>query len=144
MTQEEKDLLINDICARLQYGVKVAYLESVYDVEYIEPDYDEIKLQNVDYTVVIDEVKPYLRNMNSITEEELAELKEATCPNGTGTFNKEALLCPMSHWGEVIPYKFMDSIISWLDAHFFDHRGLIPLGLGIWVTEKNNPYKSEK
>ena len=33
--------------------------------------------------------------------------------------------------------KFMD----WLNAHHFDYRGLIPMGLAIEVTKENNPYK---
>jgi hypothetical protein len=30
---------------------------------------------------------------------------------------------------------------DWLNAHHFDYRNLIPKGLAIEVTEKNNPYK---
>jgi hypothetical protein len=33
------------------------------------------------------------------------------------------------------------NVIDWLNAHHFDYRGLIPLGLAIEVTEENNPYE---
>lgn len=35
----------------------------------------------------------------------------------------------------------MDNIVNYLHKHHFDFRGLIPKGLAIKVTEKNNPYK---
>ena len=31
--------------------------------------------------------------------------------------------------------------VDWLNAHHFDYRGLIPMGLAIEVIEENNPYK---
>ena len=37
-------------------------------------------------------------------------------------------------------YDF-ERMIDWLNAHYFDYRGLIEKGLAIAVTEENNPYK---
>lgn len=72
MTQEDKDLLIKDLCARLPYGVRVQgnfkwgfdgqimddMRESVLDIETLEWSMNGI------------EVRPYLRPMSSMTEEE--------------------------------------------------------------------------
>ena len=73
MTQEEKELLLKDLCARLPYGVKVAYLASTYNVDYIESKFDEIKLENLDCTIDLGNVKPYLRPLESQTDEEMEE-----------------------------------------------------------------------
>lgn len=37
MTQEQKDILLKDLCARLPYGVKVEYENKIFDVEYVCP-----------------------------------------------------------------------------------------------------------
>ena len=60
--------------------------------------------------------KPYLRPMDSMTEEEYAEFGYDT-----------------------LRYTIQD--IDWLNAHHFDYRGLIEKGLAIEVTKENNPYK---
>jgi hypothetical protein len=61
MTQEDKKLLFKDLCARLPYGVKVKCAS-------------EILTLNVNWLKVfqyhLDEIKPYLRPMPSMTEEE--------------------------------------------------------------------------
>jgi len=65
-------------------------------------------------------IKPYLRPMSSMTEEEEEEY--------------ESLVA----WHE--SYE----IVDWLNAHHFDYRGLIPLGLAIDVTTlEDNPYNDE-
>ena len=73
--------------------------------------------------------------MSSMTEEEKKDLKEHTCPDGTGTFDEKYLKCPMSHYGERISYEFMSDILSWLNAHHFDYQGLIEKGLALPAPE---------
>ena len=80
MTQEEKSLLLKDLCSRLPYGVKATTTSNgwrdVYIVSgcnddriYLDcPVYDE-----GDDEWLIESVKPYLRPMSSMTEEEYAE-----------------------------------------------------------------------
>ena len=78
MTLEEKQLLLKDICARLPYGIKV--------LGPWEKD-GPCKLSAIDLTssrqvrifedwFKIEEVKPYLRPMSSMTEEEREEFQE--------------------------------------------------------------------
>lgn len=135
MTQEEKNLLTKDLCARLPYGVIVDNPNPVGGM------WDEvINIDTSTKTVIllydgrvfsIDDVKPYLRPMSSMTEEERKELKNTTCPNGTGYVNEKHLVCPVNHFGEQISFDFMADIVDWLVSHHFDFRGLIEKGLAL-------------
>lgn len=125
MTQEDKELLLRDICARLPYGVKCKY----YDI--CEGAYDEGKIcgfERQEYVhingacVHIEEVKPYLFPMSSMTEEQ----------------DKEFALLQTN----VYAYGFLfandcNNMIRWLDENNFDHRGLIPKGRAIDATNLN-------
>ena len=141
MTQEDKDLLLKDICARLPYFENWVQFEGK---DYIVTGYGHGRVSllsspvssiSFSYCPLIEEVKPYLRPMSSMTEEERRELKNDTCPNGTGYFDEQYLICPMSHFGEHISYSFMSDILNWLNAHHFDYRGLIEKGLAIEASE---------
>ena len=117
MTQEDKELLLRDLSARLPHGVV-----------YHRNDGANIKLSAIDvergllnYTDDIEEreCKPYLRPMSSMTEEEkhnyfmtYTSIKGVDIPH---------------------PYKTQD----WLNVHHFDFRNLIEKGLAIAVTEEN-------
>ena len=75
MKQEEKELLLRDLCARLPYEVKVnieGRLDAVLCDVNIENGSACIWVDGVDYD--IEYVRPYLRPMSSMTEEELEEL----------------------------------------------------------------------
>ena len=123
MTQEEKQLLLNDLCAKLPYGVKVS------NGGYIPAELSPVMLANLMKGVY--NIKPYLRPTSSMTEYERNNLKAVACPNGTGYFNEQYLVCPINHFGEQISFDFMSDIIDWLNAHYFDYRGLIPMGLAL-------------
>ena len=92
MTQEEKDLLLKDLCARLPYGVKAWYkyfppingITSKF-VTSIKIADNEValshKFNKEGYYEPIEEggeiiIKPYLRPMSSMTEEEQKEFDE--------------------------------------------------------------------
>ena len=84
MTQEDKELLLKDLCARLPYGVVVhneegydGHLNSINQTIFgIECGINISATKRVDFQ--IDTVKPYLRPMSSMTKEELEECR-ATC-----------------------------------------------------------------
>ena len=128
MTQEEKELLFKDLSARLPYHVRCKIWlkdgtteEGLLDLEH---NYGNV-LQDAFYYNKIKDIKPYLRPMSSMTEEEIKEFSVLAV--GTHLF-----------MGPLIPsYDTLD----WLNAHHFDYRGLIEKGLAIAVTEENNPYK---
>ena len=73
MTQEEKDLLLKDLCARLPYGVKVQGYSYEDDVETIET-LREIDSDGYMSTLECDTLKhiakPYLFPLSSMTEEQ--------------------------------------------------------------------------
>lgn len=132
MTQEEKQLLLADLSARLPYGVKVQhqhqdYLDEIQTIEHIARKYGEIETESV--LGFVDDFKPYLRPMSSMTEEELVEYK---------TLEKQCEILPTFAYISVSKCILFD----WLNAHHFDYRGLIEKGLAIAVTEENNPYEN--
>ena len=123
MTQEEKELLLKDLCARLPYGVV-----------YHRKDGANIKLNAIDvergllnYTDDIEEreCKPYLCLMSSMTEEEESRYNLI-----------QGLSHLDQHWtandGKV--YRYADAI-DFLNAHHFDYRGLIEKGLALKAPE---------
>ena len=122
MKPEDKQLVLKDLCARLPYGVHIWSNDKKHlKLWGIEQDDNDVYWVNGLYEV--DEVKPYLRPMSSMTEEEKQEY---------------------DHRLECMFYDTMydDAFaIDWLNAHHFDYRGLIKKGLAIAVTEDNNPYK---
>ena len=132
MAQEDKELLLRDLSARLPYGVKCEYREpdygivSVWRIDELEgvndPDYWE-PLVVCDHPYAkhsLSVIKPYLRPMSSMTEEEKREY--------TSLCNRQDIDTPT--WSKVIwhdTYKSFD----WLNAHHFDYRGLIERGLAL-------------
>lgn len=144
MTQEQKDLLLKDLCSKLPYGIKVYDTKGNFDsncqtlVHINGPMCEAFVVSGfVCRTAPITDLKPYLFPLSSMTEEQKKELKKYTCPDGTGYFKEDRLCCPINHFGEEIPFIFMSKIIEWLDKNYFDYRGLIPMGLAINATNLN-------
>ena len=94
MTQEEKQLLLKDLCARLPYGVIVDYKENEFETPHwkittIYPDtfdgwigYDKrvgAGSESGSRPFKIEEVKPYLRPMSSMTLVEKIESHNKRC-----------------------------------------------------------------
>ena len=128
MTQEDKELLLKDLSARLAYHVRLKVWlkdgtteEGVLDLEH---NYGDVLRDAFYYNEIID-IKPYLRPMSSMTEEERIE------------FERLSFVYDTSDGSMLFSKKGFD----WLIAHHFDYRGLIEKGLAIAVTEENNPYK---
>ena len=145
MKQEEKQLLFTDLSARLPYHVKVKVWlkdgtteEGFLDLEH---NYADV-LTNAFYGGDIKDIKPFLRSMSSMTEEEKEELKtlfdaeeitsDSICYLEGGTLEEY-----LSH----ISYSFCSKIIDWLNRHHFDYRGLIRKGLAIEAPKEKNPYE---
>ena len=140
MTQEEKALLLlKDLCGRLPHGVKV-------DVSRVE-EWKELTLTPfilANYYDCIEKVKPYLRPMSSMTEEELKELNEKY-GNIAYFFIQEppyyhGLQAQHSDIGSIEISEFSE-IYDWLNEHHFDYRGLIEKGLALEAPE--GMYKTE-
>ena len=125
MTQEEKQLLFKDLCARLPYGVVAlkTYKEGSKTMEstsLIETDDIDMLLGTVeDMEEAHYAIKPYLRPISSMTEEELFNYKHLDLLN----YDNDGFEMP----------NFRG--IDWLLAHHFDYRGLIEKGLALEAPE---------
>ena len=140
MTQEDKQLLLKDLCARLPYGVicnanginldgELLFINKVYNLVAL---YNDKAVGKFD-TCPIADVKPYLRPMSSMTEEEKSIMDSLWKEN-----NKLVFADPDS----IRRYRFYDiSVVDFLNKRHFDYRGLIEKGLAIEVTKENEPYK---
>ena len=134
MTQEDKQLLLADLCARLSYGVQCEVSGRRYGpYTFVGDDVEDLMEGRV--------FKPYLRPMSSMTEEEKEELSHLLPKDWSVEIDKLN-----NFYFDMSPSIFMEidvflNIIDWLNAHHFDYRGLIEKGLAIAVTEENNPYK---
>ena len=129
MTQEDKELLLRDLCARLPYGVKVQYKDDIFIIDYISGIYEEIKLDTPDrYTIDISEVKPYLFPLSSMTEEQKKEYRKV-CELDTEILSKH----PMDE----TPFPALYNSHDWLNKNHFDIYGLIPIGLANDATGLN-------
>ena len=128
MTQEEeKNLLLKDLCTRLPYGIRYRHFtwNDEYGETYIAAQIYSINTDGYvkncydDETVYIDNVRPYLFPLSSMTEEQKKEYQYIT-----------------ERWMNDPAYSISDSI-DWLNKHHFDYRGLIEKGLAIDATGLN-------
>ena len=139
MTQEDKKLLLTDLCARLPYGVKFKAEdeECIRVIHYIKDEEVYIReYRNLSYW--IDTIKPYLRPMSSMTREELYEVQEIL---GKGVEIHDVFISIVDSSINTFSYLELQAVFDWLNVHHFDYRGLIEKGLAIEVTENNNPYE---
>ena len=139
MTQNEKDLLLKDLCARLVYGVKV-------QTTYISPKTKEKKdvgidiLSTVEISMLIDdyyELKPYLFPLSSMTDE-LWDKK--FMGYGITEFTRDSFKygCETLEFNNDNPHlSSMVRFINQLIKNHFDIYGLIPMGLAIDATGLN-------
>ena len=120
MTQEDRQLLLADLCSRLPYGVKVLIPECRQDIAILIGADDKcfaVKYGSTFYCPFHISIKPYLRPMSSMTEKE----------------RKEHNLHRLSKWSTYSEY--CANVIDWLNAHHFDYRGLIEKGLALEAPE---------
>lgn len=129
MTQEDKELLLKDLCARLNTNLVCSiYRTDDQGIGYrneILYGYCNIDGWNEFYFgedcgISIDDVskiKPYLFPLSSMTEEE--------------KLMYEGLMIGIDN------ISYMLDVIDWLNSHHFDYRGLIEKGLAIDATGLN-------
>jgi hypothetical protein len=143
MIQEYKELLLKDLCARLPYGVKCNALLKQIDGS-LKSVFGTFKGYNNGLATVgnnlvdIETVRPYLRPMSSMTEEEFFEYRRIKYSKVTYREEYKRIDVGKYHNVGIIP---IDEYLDWLNAHHFDYRGLIERGLAIKVTPDNNPYE---
>ena len=142
MKQEYKELLLKDLSARLYYGVKVTTTNPAVELGVISGISIENKIsvrtKHADIVFNCTEVKPYLRPMSSMTEEEISDLQKINSQFCFDTFDNFAYVGAADDG--FCSVDEMSNILNYLNSHHFDYHGLIEKGLAIEVTEENNPY----
>ena len=120
MKQEDKELLLRYLCMALPYKVKVCLYEREtcvllgidgYDV-YLDVDSDPFRIESI---------KPYLRPMSSMTEEEMERFTDThSLLDANGICNN--VCCTVEG-------------MDYLNSINVDYRGLIPMGLALEAPE---------
>ena len=140
MTQEDKELLIKDLCARLPYGVKIELTwwvmnEGTCMSTTLEPDHIE-QIRNDELGDV--EIKSYLRPMSSMTDEQCYDFYCRFVENEIDYNDFKKYYFDSCLWNKVLTtINDCGDIIDWLNKYHFDYRGLIEKGLAIDATELN-------
>ena len=142
MTQNEKDILLKDLCARLPYKVKVQIknVSKICTLEEIDCNSDEmsvaVKHENGELNGYdFDLAKPYLFPMSSMTEEQNYEMMSCSsedCLDHMEMLKSLRECTDFTHW-PLYEYR----VIDWFNKNHFDYRGLIPMGLANDATDKN-------
>lgn len=144
MTQEDKELLLKDLCARLPYGVKVRY--SSYKefitctLHSINPIYNIIDLWSKDAcfnSVSIRKIKPYLFPLSSMTEEQKKELEDMGWSFDNFEINNINECMGTYREYEYISHSYCFALTDWLNKNHFDYRYLIKKDLAIDATGLN-------
>ena len=134
MKQEEKEQLLKDLCGRLPYGVKIEVTNTQgYHHDNVakkgEKTIDTLKGFDSSYNcftiyhnnpldwdwtcseIEVEDIKPYLFPMSSMTEEQKVDMIKSSCGIGSDK-----------------------NVFDWFNKNHFDYRGLIPLGSAIDAT----------
>ena len=150
MTQEQKDLLLKDLCARLPYGVKIV-IQDTFKYSIASREYHVLDVSNFSDIFCFNYkkfdkrikkamrerpndivIKPYLFPLSSMTDEQKRDL--------TNLFNCTVVI---TEWEIIFPNYYdsnMDNwnkVFNWCYKNHFDCNGLIPLGLAIDATNLN-------
>ena len=146
MAREEKQLLLIDICARLPYGVMCNVFNGKYD--------EDMKLSPSLLSWGINDIKPYLRPLNTITDTEVSRAIGIITGGVSRWSERDKRWYYIVHdpsIGEIESdfdldyfahgYYGIDNM-DFLNSHHFDYRGLIEKGLALPAPE--GMYEPEK
>ena len=151
MTQEDKELLLKDLCTRLNTKLVC----SIYRTDDEGTGYRDEILHGYckgdiwyefyfreDCSIGIDNVskiKPYLLPLSSMVEEIIEEFNNLF--NGSFQDFNQGVISASRVWDKNEPVFVGElecsKLIDWFNAHHIDYRGLIPKGLAIDATGLN-------
>ena len=134
MNKEDKELLLQDLCARLPFDNLVEYKGEEYNVLGIAHERLVLCKPFMSYTLnehpLVEEVKPYLFPLSSMTEEQKQEysyIVNYIIPDDTENWKE----------GEFIYVEQFTQLMHFYHINHLDYRGFIPMGLAIDATGLN-------
>ena len=143
MTEEQRQLLIKDLCGRLPYGVNILHVKDgiigVLSTINIYVEGREQKLKCVtsfygDYKVPIEEFKPYLYPLSSMTNEQMEKIEDILIGHNP------YIVFDFLTYGDIVFHqanvsvKAFAELMQLFDKEMLDYRGLIEQGLAIDAT----------
>ena len=146
MTQEEKDLVVKDLCGRLPYGVMLKHIStekpfklfSIKRDEYASYKKDgvELAVNGIYYDWYVNDIyhnielyiKPYLRPLSSMTESERKEFDDLSKFDEDVWMGNHKVGFPKN-------VRIMSKCVDWLNKKMFDYCGLILKGLALEAPE---------
>ena len=149
MSQEEKELLLKDISARLPYGVKCQVQEDEYTyigtlcrlevdnkngnlLDFVE------SISGLDCQVYLSEAKPYLFPLESMTEEQCYDFYCRFVENEIDYDDFKKYYFDEGSWHKLLTsINDCSRVIDWFHKNHFDYRGLIEKGLANDATGLN-------
>lgn len=139
MTLEEKQLLLQDLCQRLPYNILCTDLRHGDSaVASIDLEDGLVYCSDFDEWVEIEQCKPYLRQMSSMTEEEFVYFMDIRGMNLRSYEIQEMMSEYFSHPNKIAIVNTLGKYshkIDWLNKKMFDYRGLIEMGLALESKE---------
>ena len=147
MKQDDKELLLRDLCGRLPYGVKGLLCEDcicTLDRIWAKKGYESVVFAG-DYCE-LDSFKPYLFPLSSLTSSEAAAIERIMGCNFPWYIQYGLLEWTVGGSVESETFELrieqFERLTEYLNSHHFDYRGLIEKGLAIDATDLNI-YKKE-
>jgi hypothetical protein len=148
MKQENKNLLLQDLCARLPYGVKVQYQvgSQLPDIKVFNgKQYDELRTGSYLDDWLKCTFKPYLFPLSSMNEEQLNDFYAVIRPVIEESIRESREWKEMQEWnptGKERPITLKDmacdiTAVNWILERHFDIYGLIEKGLAVDATNLN-------
>jgi hypothetical protein len=121
MSQEEKQLLLIDLCAREPYHPRIQVFNQGYE-GFQDGEFDtNLWLHHIDaFRFDRIEIFPYLRTLGSMTDEERDDFRNV---GGVMSHNVQNDTWAIS--------AFAPEAYDWLNKYGFDYRSLIPMGLAL-------------
>lgn len=140
MTQEDKELLLKDLCARLPYGLKVKCEKYSFPVTILYgSNIDEVKFKETGGIENICTIKPYLFPFSSMTEGQKEELNKKFNVQFLGNTIYSIHYHSEGYWDDDLELGLQDWLwfINWCYKNHFDINNLIEKGLAIDATGLN-------
>ena len=140
MTQEDKALLLKDLCARLPYGVKVNGVFLNYNKDKGKISYEECDKEfNYEHLNRYETLKPYLFPLSSMTEEQKKEISKRYKLHTYYGLCIEITNHSEGYWDDDNSCNLQDYLwlVDWFNKNHFDYRNLIDKNLAIDCTNLN-------